>query len=80
MSALLVPDSESGALRVTILHNPDAKGPFREGSLVPMNGSISGFRYCGKGKSIRVDSFEQVRDDPEIFGNPGGVRLGFMSA
>ena len=74
VSALLVPDSESGALRVTILHNPDSKGPFREGSLVPMNGSISG-QVLRKGKSIRIDSFEQVRDDPEIFGNPDGRLL-----
>jgi formate hydrogenlyase transcriptional activator len=74
VSALLVPDSESGALRVTILHNPDAKGPFREGSLVPMNGSISG-QVLRKGKSIRIDGFEQVRDDPEIFGNPDGRLL-----
>jgi formate hydrogenlyase transcriptional activator len=74
VSALLVPDSESGALRVTILHNPDAKGPLREGSLVPMNGSISG-QVLRKGKSIRIDSFEQVRDDPEIFGNPDGRLL-----
>jgi formate hydrogenlyase transcriptional activator len=74
VSALLVPDSESGALRVTILHNPDAKGPFREGSLVPMSGSISG-QVLRKGKSIRIDSFEQVRDDPEIFGNPDGRLL-----
>jgi formate hydrogenlyase transcriptional activator len=28
-----------------------------------------------KGKSIRIDSFEQVRDDPEIFGNPDGRLL-----
>jgi formate hydrogenlyase transcriptional activator len=74
VSALLVPDSESGALRVTILHNQDAKGPFREGSLVPMNGSISG-QVLRKGESIRIDSFEQVRDDPEIFGNPDGRLL-----
>jgi len=74
VSALLVPDSESDALRVTILHNPDAKGPFREGSLVPMNSSISG-QVLRKGKSIRIDSFEQVRDDPEIFGNPDGRLL-----
>jgi formate hydrogenlyase transcriptional activator len=74
VSALLVPDCESGALRVTILNNPDAKGPFREGSLVPMNGSISG-QVLRKGKTIRIDSFEQVRDDPEIFGNPDGQLL-----
>ena len=74
VSALLLLDSESGALRVTTLHNPDARGPFREGWLVPMNSSISG-QVLRKGKSIRIDSFEQVREDPEIFGNPDGRLL-----
>jgi len=74
VSALLLPDSESGELRVTILHNPDARGPFREGSLVPMNSSISG-QVLRKTKSIRIDSFEQVREDPEIYGNPEGQLL-----
>jgi len=74
VSALLLPDSESGELRVTNLYNPDAKGPFREGSLVPMNGSISG-QVLRKGKSVRIDSFEQVREDPEIYGNPNGRLL-----
>ncbi len=74
VSALLLPDSESGALRVTILHNPDARGPFREGSLVPMNGSISG-QVLRKAKSIRIDSFEQVHEDPEIYGNSDGQLL-----
>ena len=74
VSALLLPDSESGALRVTILHNPDAKGPIREGSLVPMNSSISG-QVLRKAKSVRIDSFEQVREDPEIYGNADGRLL-----
>ena len=74
VSALLLPDSESGALRVTILHNRDARGPFREGSLVPMDSSISG-QVLRKAKSIRIDSFEQVREDPEIYGNPDGRLL-----
>src|SRR5271155_2757367 len=74
VSALLLPDSESGALRVTLLHNPDMRGPFREGSLVPMNSSISG-QVLRKGKSIRIDSFEQVRADPKIYGNPDGQLL-----
>ncbi len=74
VSALLLPDSESGALRVTILYNPDARGPFREGSLVPMNSSISG-QVMRKAKSVRIDSFEQVRDNPEIYGNPDGQLL-----
>jgi formate hydrogenlyase transcriptional activator len=71
VSALLLPDLESGELRVTSLYNPDARGPYREGSLVPMNGSISG-QVLRKGKSIRIDSFEQVRYDPETLGNPEG--------
>jgi formate hydrogenlyase transcriptional activator len=71
VSALLLPDSESGALRVTLLHNPDMRGPYREGSLVPMNSSISG-QVLRKAKSIRIDSFQQVCEDPEIYGNPDG--------
>ena len=74
VSALLLPDSESGALRVTILHNPEPRGPYREGSLVPMNSSISG-QVLRKGKSIRIDSFEQVREDPETYGTPDGQIL-----
>src|ERR1700679_2339187 len=71
VSALLLPDSESGALRVTLLHNPDMRGPYREGSLVPMTSSIAG-QVLRKAKSIRIDSFEHVREDPEIYGNPDG--------
>jgi formate hydrogenlyase transcriptional activator len=74
VSALMLPDSESGELRVTTLYNPDAKGPFREGSLVPMNSSISG-QVLRTAKTIRIDSFEQVREDPEIYGNPEGQLL-----
>jgi len=74
VSALLLPDVESGELRVTTLYNPDARGPFREGSLVPINGSISG-QVLRKGKSIRIDSFEKAREDPETYGNPNGQYL-----
>jgi formate hydrogenlyase transcriptional activator len=74
VSALLLPDSESGQLRVSILYNPDARGPMREGSLVSMNSSISG-QVMRTGKSVRIDSFEQVSEDPEIYGNPDGQRL-----
>jgi formate hydrogenlyase transcriptional activator len=74
VSALLTPDFERGALRVSILHNPNPRGPFREGSFVPINGSISG-QVLRTAKSIRIDSFEQVREDPESFGNPDGRLL-----
>src|SRR5262249_25269478 len=71
VSALLIPDSESEALRVTILHNPDARGPYHEGSLVPRSSSISG-QVLRTGKTVRVNNFEQLREDPETYGNPDG--------
>jgi formate hydrogenlyase transcriptional activator len=74
VSALLLPDTASGELRVANLYNPDARGPFREGSLVPMNGSISG-QVLRTAKSVRIDSFEQAREDPEFYGNPDGQLL-----
>jgi formate hydrogenlyase transcriptional activator len=74
VSGLLLPDSETGQLRVNILYNPDARGPFRAGWLVPMNSSISG-QVLRTAKTVRIDSFEHVRQDPEIYGNPDGQRL-----
>jgi formate hydrogenlyase transcriptional activator len=71
VSVLLLLDSESGALRVHTLYNPDARGPFREGSLVPMKGSVSG-QVMRRANTIRIDSFEQVRDDPDIYGHADG--------
>jgi formate hydrogenlyase transcriptional activator len=74
VSALLLPDSESSELRVINLYNPDASGPFREGSLVPINSSISG-QVLRTAKSVRIDSFDLVRDDPAIYGNSDGQLL-----
>jgi formate hydrogenlyase transcriptional activator len=74
VSALLLPDSESGELRVNNLYNPDARGPFREGSLVPMNGSISG-NVLRNAKCVRIDSFEKARENPEFFVGPAGQLL-----
>jgi formate hydrogenlyase transcriptional activator len=54
VSALLLPNPESGALRVTLLHNVDMRGPYREGSSVPMNGSIFNPRRRGRGFSRLV--------------------------
>jgi PAS domain S-box-containing protein len=41
--ALLLPDADSGELRVTILYNPDARGSLCDGTIIPIHGSI-----CGK--------------------------------
>jgi formate hydrogenlyase transcriptional activator len=69
--SLLVPDADSGELRLTILYNPESRGSICDGAIVPLHGSI-----CGKafrtGKSQHVDSFEEIRNDPESFGNDVG--------
>jgi formate hydrogenlyase transcriptional activator len=69
--ALLLPDSDRGELRLTILYNPESQGAICDGAIIPIHGSI-----CGKvfrtGKSQHFDSLEELRDDPESFGNDVG--------
>jgi formate hydrogenlyase transcriptional activator len=69
--ALLLPDADRGELRVTTLYNPQARGSIGDGTIMPIHGSI-----CGKafrtGKSQHFNSIEEVRDDPESFGNNVG--------
>jgi len=68
---LLLPDRESGDLRVTTLYNRESRGSICDGSIVPLHGSL-----CGKafrtGKSQHFDCLEEVRDDPESLGNDVG--------
>jgi len=72
--ALLLPDADSGDLRVTTLYNPEPRGSLCDGTLIPIHGSI-----CGKafrtGKTQHFDNFEDVRDDPDSFGNSVGRRF-----
>jgi formate hydrogenlyase transcriptional activator len=68
---LLLPDSDSGELRLTILYNPDSRGFISDGASIPMHGSICG-QVFRTGKSQHFDSLEQVRDDPESFGTEVG--------
>src|SRR5215469_3140729 len=72
--ALLLPDSDSGQLKASMLYNSGPRGATQEGMAVPMTGSISG-RVFRTGKSLRIDNIEKVRDDPEIFGSPEGRRF-----
>jgi len=69
--ALLLPDSDSGKLRATMLYNSESRGITQEGMIVPMTGSISG-KVFRTGKSLRIDNIEMVRNDSEVFGNPDG--------
>src|SRR5215467_11980042 len=69
--ALLLPDADSGQLRVTTLYNPEARGSLCDGTLIPIHGSS-----CDKafrtGKTQHFHSYEEVRDDPEYFGSSVG--------
>jgi len=69
--ALLLPDADSGELRLTTLYNPEPRGSLCDGAIIPIHGSV-----CGKafwtGKTQHFDSYEEVRYDPESFGNSIG--------
>ncbi len=72
--ALLLPDGDAGRLRLTTLYNPDSRGFLSDGTIVPIHGSS-----CGKafwtGRTQHFDRLEDVRDDPESFGNSAGQRV-----
>ncbi len=84
--ALLLPDADSGELRLTTLYNPEARGSVYDGMIIPIHGSM-----CGKafrtGKTQYFNYLSEIRDDPESFGNSIGgpfydkfVAEGLMSA
>jgi formate hydrogenlyase transcriptional activator len=69
--ALVLPDADSGELRLTTLYNPEARGYVCDGAIIPVHGST-----CGKafwtGETQHSDHFEEVRNDTEGFGNSVG--------
>src|SRR5258707_14932462 len=69
--ALLLPDDESGELRLTTLYNPEARGYVRDGAIIPIRGTMCGKAFWS-GKTQYFNSLEEVRDDPESFGNDVG--------
>ena len=52
--ALLLPDADSGELRVTTLYNPEARGALGDGTIFPIQGSISGKAFW-TGKTQHFD-------------------------
>ncbi len=72
--ALLLPDADSGELRVTTLFNPEARSSLCDGTIVPIHGSP-----CGKafwtGKTQHVNNIEDLQNDPDSFGNSVGRRF-----
>ena len=72
--ALVLADAESGQLRTTMQYNSRGRNDKYERMIVPLNGSVSG-KVFRTAKSLRVDNFEQLRDDPETFGTREGERF-----
>jgi formate hydrogenlyase transcriptional activator len=68
--SLLLPDADSGELRMTILYNPEPRGYVCDG-IIPIHGSL-----CGKafwtGKTQYFNHVEEHRNDPETFGSSVG--------
>ena len=68
--SLLLPDADSGELRMTILYNPEPRGYVCDG-IIPIHGSL-----CGKafwtGKTQYFNHVEEHRNDPETFGSKAG--------
>ena len=69
--ALSLPVADSAELRVTTLYNPEARGSLCDGTIVPIHGSICGKAFL-TGKTQHFDHVDELRDDPESFGNTGG--------
>ena len=68
--SLLLPDADSGELRMTILYNPEPRGYVCDG-IIPIHSSL-----CGKafrtGKTQHFNNVEEHRNDPETFGSSAG--------
>jgi len=68
---LLLPDADSGELRLTILYNPESRGSISDGAIIPIGGSVCG-KVFRSGKSQHFDRLEELRDDPESLGTEVG--------
>jgi formate hydrogenlyase transcriptional activator len=72
--ALLLPDANSGELRATVLYNPQPRGSFCDGMIIPIHGSACGKTFrTGEGRNF--NNFEALRCDPEGFGSSEGQRF-----
>jgi formate hydrogenlyase transcriptional activator len=72
--ALLLPDGDSGGLRVTTLYNPETRGSLCDGTIIPNDDSIGGKAFR-TGKTQHFSNFEEVLSDHKSFGNSAGQRI-----
>jgi len=57
--ALLLPEADSGELRVTTLYNPEARGSLCDGAIIPIHGSVPGKAFR-TGKTQHFNHFDDV--------------------
>jgi len=72
--ALVLPDADSGELRLTTLHNPEARGSLCDGGIIPVHGSPCGNAFR-TGRTQYLNHFEEVRNDSGSVGNSLGRHL-----
>ena len=72
--ALLLPDADHSHLRVTVLYNPEGRGAIPDGTMVPVKGSTCGKAFVS-GKNQHIHRLEDLRHDPESYGNSEGRRF-----
>jgi formate hydrogenlyase transcriptional activator len=68
--SLLLPDADSGELRMTILYNPEPRGYVRDG-IIPIHGSICGKAFWS-GKTQYFNHVDEHRNNPDTLGNSVG--------
>jgi formate hydrogenlyase transcriptional activator len=69
--ALLLPDADTGELRLTTLYNPETRGFLCDGTIIPIHGSPCG-RAFSTGETQYFHNFEEIRYDPQGFGSSVG--------
>jgi formate hydrogenlyase transcriptional activator len=69
--ALLLPSTDNRQLRLTTLYNPETRGFITDSTLVPIKGSTCGKAFRTR-KREHVNSFEEMRHDPDSFGSSEG--------
>lgn len=72
--ALMLPDADGRHLRATILYNPASRNVIVDGTVVPLRGSTCGKAFL-KAEKQHINLIEDLRDDPETFGNEEGRRI-----
>ena len=72
--ALMLPDSASDGLRVTVLYNPQTRGSITDGMVIPKDG-LDGHGVFKIGDSQPFGAFENGRSGLHGFGNGLGQRI-----